>query len=44
MLFGIAARSEGHEMLMGIAVIATVALSYFLALRLVAASSPLPSK
>jgi len=41
---GIAARSEGHEMLMGIAVIATVALSYFLALRLVAASSPLPSK
>jgi high-affinity nickel-transport protein len=41
-LFGIAkyfspaivACSEGHEMLMGLAVIGTVALSYFLALRL----------
>jgi high-affinity nickel-transport protein len=31
---GIAARSEGHELLMGGAVIGTVALSFYLALRL----------
>lgn len=30
----VAARSEGHEMLMGMAVIATVALSFYTALRL----------
>jgi high-affinity nickel-transport protein len=44
---GIAARSEGHEMLMGGAVIATVALSFYLAQHLAhrqaAAFPPLPS-
>jgi len=44
---GIAARSEGHEMLMGSAVIGTMALSFYFALglarRQTAAHTPLPS-
>ncbi len=43
----VATRSEGHELLMGLAVIGTVALSFYLALRLArrqtATHSPLPS-
>jgi predicted benzoate:H+ symporter BenE len=31
---GVAARSEGHAMLMGVAVVGTVALSFYLALHL----------
>jgi high-affinity nickel-transport protein len=43
----VSSRSEGHELLMGLAVVGTVALSFYLALRLArrqtAAHSPLPS-
>ena len=40
----VAARSEGHELLMGLAVVGTVALSFYLALRLARPVRPAPAE